>query len=149
MKNDLRLQKIFLVWDKLQTHDIEEIENELKEINIICTHCRKIVKTSLNQYTNIYDLLCKENINKLPILTSFFNDLETFSKEAYDFLTEGYDMANLIDYLRLENKDTSEIFDIIIGITEYSIYMRHAILKICKEKSVAKRRMMIRGLVGM
>ena len=105
--------------------------------------------TMLENYSFMYNRVGDNGETDFPIITMFLKEVEAHSKEAYDFLTEGYDIANFKEYIKLKGKNSDEITKIVFGLNDYSVYFQHAFVKVLNETDERKKKIMLRGMLGM
>ena len=146
---NLTFENVFFSWKRLEANGREKVDAELRALIDMCKGCRKVANTMIKHYSALYTSWTSEDANNFPIITQFFGELKNYSEEAYAFMTEGYDLANIKEYLLFDKKGEFEIMLTLFGINEYVIYLRHALLKIFDESDEAKKRSMLRGLLGM
>ena len=141
--------KLIMAINNLKINEERNLKGELEEFRKICNDCYTLAIASLPLGLEIYKLQARRLHIDLPILSKFFEDIKGYSKEAYECITEGYDILNLKEFLICENITQSEAFDVIRGICKYSKYITYAIEKLFKEQNEDKQIIMLRGLIGM
>ena len=140
--------KLMSAVNNLLLNDKRDVIKELEEFKQICRNCYTLVNALFPKHSELYKLQVSEIYIDLPILCKFFEDIKEYSKEAYEFITEGYDILNLKEFLICEKLSYRETSDTIWGIYSYSKYITYAIEKILKEKDTEKQLIMLRGLTG-
>jgi len=140
--------KLYVAITNLKSNDRRNITKELTEFKNICSSCFTLVNASSPPYRSMYKAQIKDSPMDLPILYKFFSDIKTFSEEAYQFITEGYDILNLKEFLACENLSLRETSEVIWGVYSYSKYIAYALEKLLNEENFEKQRIMLRGLTG-
>ena len=120
----------------------------MSEFKNICSSCFTLVNASSPPYRSMYKAQIKDSPMDLPMLYKFFSDIKEFSEEAYQFITEGYDILNLKEFLACEDLSLGETSEVIWGIYSYSRYITYAIERLLNEEDFEKQCIMLRGLAG-
>ena len=152
MKNQsvgLETMEIFEAWKRLEANDKTKIEWELNLLKEVCRECSRLMISATNNYIGMYNFYCKPKLQKLSIIMTFFREVKENSKNAYECISEGHDIANIVEYMELKGKNPFEIANTIFTMSEYSIYIKHAFLRIIDETDEEKKYVMLRGLIGM
>lgn len=144
---DLKNAKLYLALKRLKTTPHDKIREELETLKKISATCLQLANTS--NYFTMCRIYIPSIIVDLPILARFFEDIKEFSKEAYDFICDGYDIANLKDFFIKKIEDQTFTHNFIWGFDQYVNYITYSIFKILKTNNIQKQYVMIRGMVGM
>lgn len=144
----LEYAKLYMALNHLKLNDEREIIKELNDFKGICINCFNLINSSTPPYTGVYMSYIRDIPWELPILSNFFGEIKDFSCEAYQYITDGYDILNLKEFLLCKDKEWKEASDIIWGIYKYSKYISYAIEKLLKEKDWEKQIIMLKGLTG-
>lgn len=100
-----------------------------------------------------YSSACNFYINnvtvQMPIINEFFRVVRDVSEEAYQFMTEGHDVLNFKEYIASHERKISNVSGEVFRLSNYSEFLAHTILKILDEPDERKKRLMIRGFIGM
>lgn len=144
----LSFKKIYVAWLRLESYGRNAVEKELKDFADICRGSVKMAIAMPENYSFMYNRIDERNNIDLPILSEFLKEVEKISKEAYNFLTEGYDIINFKEYIKLKGKSTNDVVAITYNLKSYSTFIQYAFMKLFDEKDEKKKKIMLKGLLG-
>ena len=146
---ELATRKIFEAWKRLEANDRKKIEKELNLLKETCRDCSNLMISATNNYIGMYNIYCRHKMQTLTIIMTFFREVKENSEIAYECISEGHDIANIVEYMELKEKTPFEIANTIFNMSEYATYIKHAFLRIVDEPDEEKKYVMLRGLIGM
>lgn len=147
-KNEI-FEKIYWNWKKLESKERKTVEREILDIETNAKFCFGILEAHLDKYEAVYDNASLSGIKNIPNIAEFFKSIKTISKEAYEFITDGYDMEDLRTFLALRNKYMNDVVDTVFGFLNYSRYISYAFMKVLKEENEDKKRNLLKGMLGL
>lgn len=147
--NEYIVERIFECWSKVEAANRDNVIKELKNLSNICELYYTMASRHFGPYNAVYDLYMKNLNIEMPIMKEFLENLESISKEAYKFITEGHDIANLKAYVALESQEESRFMQVLFKLKNLSNYLEYSFVKILNEPNKSKKLIILRGLVGM
>lgn len=143
------LERIFEAVKKLEKVGKKTLTNELENLREICDTYYNIVDRSFGTHNVSHDIYINHVTMELPMIFEFLGVVKHVSEEAYQFLTEGHDLLNLRYYLAFHKRNVSNVLKKAHELSSFCEFFEHSILKLVREPNEEKKRLMIRGLVGM
>ena len=146
----MNFEKIYWVWKKFESKDRDSI---LKELDRLVEFGENVFTSfkAYGVYNSLYNLHLKHIEKDFIVpqeIINLFKDIKNISQDAYYFLTDGFEIINLVDFLKLEYLDDSVKAKVYIDFIEYTRYLRYIFKRIINENDEEKKKIMLRGILG-
>ena len=149
MKNtQVVFDRIFEAWKELEANGAVTIHNEIAVLEANGVNAMSAA-ISYVKHKDFYRTHIKRVIMETPNISKFFQTVEEISEEAYQFISNGHDFINPIEYFQFKDKFESEKNDKIFEMKSYSRYLAYAFRRIVEQEDEAKKKSILRGLLGL
>lgn len=149
MKNtQTDFDRIFEAWKAVEGVGDVVVHNEIAVLEANGANAMSAA-VSYVKHKDFYRAYIKKAIVATPNISIFFKIVKEISEEAYIFISNGHDFINPIEYFQFKDSFESEKNDKIFEMRSYSRYLAYAFRRIVEQEDEAKKKSMLRGLLGM